>query len=170
PRSLEPGRVSDDESTRNIGWAVVLLGLIIVQIGAGAFLAGLDAGMGYNTWPLMDGALVPDGLAIMRPAWKNLFENAMTVQFIHRTIAYGIVACLGAMLLQQRGAGGFAGVHGWLPRLGLLVLLQVILGISTLVMHVPTSLAVGHQALAFMLAGVTIAYIADMRRAGRAIP
>jgi len=170
PRSLEPGRVPGDEPTRNMGWAVVLLGLIIVQIGAGAFVAGLDAGMGYNTWPLMDGALVPNGLGVMQPAWKNLFENAMTVQFIHRTIAYVIVAYVAVMVFQQRSAGGFAGVHGWLPRLGLLVLLQVVLGIGTLLMHVPTSLAVGHQALAFMLAGVTIAYIADMRRAAHGTP
>tara|TARA_R110000868_G_scaffold34383_38_gene124229 strand:+ start:4826 stop:5899 length:1074 start_codon:yes stop_codon:yes gene_type:complete len=167
PRSLEPGRVTGLAPQRNMGWAVVLLGLIILQIGAGAFVAGLDAGMGYNTWPLMDGALVPQGLGAMQPGWKNLFENALTVQFIHRTIAYVIVAYVAVMLYQQRDAGGFAGVHGWLPRLAILVLLQVVLGIGTLLMAVPISLAVGHQALAFMLAGVIIAYIADMRRADR---
>lgn len=167
PRSLEPGRVSGNVTSRNIGWAVVLLLLIILQIGAGAFVAGLDAGMGYNTWPLMDGAIIPDGLGIMQPAWRNLFENALTVQFIHRGIAYIIVAYVALMLWRQHRAGGFAGVHGWLPRLGVLVLLQVGLGIATLLTAVPISLAVGHQALAFMLAGVTVAYIADMRRAGR---
>tara|TARA_R110002020_G_scaffold18686_29_gene64935 strand:+ start:9113 stop:10183 length:1071 start_codon:yes stop_codon:yes gene_type:complete len=169
PRALEPGRVTGFEPTRNMAWAVVLLMLLILQIGAGAFVAGLDAGMGYNTWPLMDGALVPDGLGAMQPAWRNLFENALTVQFIHRTLAYLIVVYVGVTLWQQRAAG-FAGLHGWLPRIGLLVLLQVVLGIATLVMQVPTSLAVGHQALAFMLAGVTIAYIADMRRAARSNP
>ncbi len=59
-------------------------------------------------------------------------------------------------------AGGWGGVHGWLPRLALLVLLQVVLGIGTLVMVVPLSLALGHQALAFMLAGAVTAYLADM--------
>ncbi|MBU1305106.1 MAG: COX15/CtaA family protein [Alphaproteobacteria bacterium] len=167
PRSLEPGRVSDPSGGNNIGWAALLLVLIIVQIGAGAFVAGLDAGMGYNTWPLIDGALVPDGLGIMQPMWKNLFENALTVQFVHRTIAYVIVAYVGVMLWQQRSAGGYSGVNGWLPRLGFLVLLQATLGIGTLLMHVPISLAVGHQALAFMLAGVTVAYLADLRRAAR---
>ncbi|MCS6762296.1 MAG: COX15/CtaA family protein [Candidatus Devosia symbiotica] len=170
PRSLEPSRASGLEPARNIGLAAVLLGLIILQIGAGAFVAGLDAGMGYNTWPLMNGALVPDGLGIMQPVWKNLFENAMTVQFVHRTIAYVIVVYVGVMVFQRHAAGGFVGIHGWLPRLGLLVLLQVVMGIGTLLMHVPISLAVGHQALAFMLAGVTIAYVADMRRADRANP
>ncbi|MEO9296554.1 COX15/CtaA family protein [Devosia alba] len=167
PRSLEPGRISGVDPSRNIGSAVVLLVLVILQIGAGAFVAGLDAGMSYNTWPLMDGALVPNGLGVMQPFWKNLFENALTVQFIHRTLAYVILAYLAVLIWQQRAAGGFSGVHGWLPRIGLLVLLQVVLGIGTLLMAVPTSLAVGHQALAFMLAGVTLAYIADMQRAAR---
>lgn len=165
PRSLEPGRVPGLVIGRNILWAAALLGLIVLQIGAGAFVAGLDAGMGYNTWPLMDGAIIPAGLGAMQPAWKNLFENALTVQFIHRGIAYLIIAYLAFMLWQQHRAGGFAGVHGWLPRLALLVLLQVALGIATLLSAVPISLAVGHQALAFMLAGVTTAYIADMVRA-----
>ena len=111
-----------------------------MQIIAGAFVAGLDAGMGYNTWPLMDGALVPAGLGAIDPWWKNIFENAMTVQFIHRTIAYVIVLYVAGLWLWKRGNGGFAGANGWLPRIALLVLLQVVLGIGTLVMHVPLPL------------------------------
>lgn len=167
PRSLEPGRVAGPATNRNLGWAVVLLLLIIMQIAAGAFVAGLDAGSGYNTWPLMDGAIIPKGLGVMQPLWRNLFENALTVQFAHRCIAYLIIAYIGLMLWRQQRAGGFVGVQAWLPRIGLLVLLQVCLGIATLLTVVPISLAVGHQALAFMLAGVTMAYIADMRRARR---
>lgn len=167
PRSLVPGRVPGVATPAHVSAAAILLALIILQIAAGAFVAGLDAGMGYNTWPLMDGAIIPSGLAVMEPAWRNLFENALTVQFIHRTIAYLIVAYVAYLLWRQHRAGGFAGVHGWLPRLGALVLVQVVLGIMTLLSSVPISLAVGHQALAFMLAGVTIAYIADMRRAAR---
>ncbi|KKC31948.1 COX15/CtaA family protein [Devosia psychrophila] len=167
PRSLEPGRVTGLVTGQNLTSAMILLVLIIMQIGAGAFVAGLDAGMGYNTWPLMDGALVPDGLGVMQPLWRNLFENNLTVQFIHRTIAYLITAYVAVLLWQQHATGGFKGVHGWLPRLAILVLLQVVLGIMTLLHSVPISLAVGHQALAFMLAGVTIAYIADMHRARR---
>ena len=136
--------------------ATILLLLIFVQVVAGAFVAGLDAGMGYNTWPLMDGALIPAGLDVIEPWWKNLFENAMTVQFIHRTIAYVIVLYVGALWIWRRGQGG------WLPRIALLVLLQVALGISTLVLSVPLSLALGHQALAFMLAGAVMAWLADI--------
>lgn len=163
-RSIEPGRVLGRVNPWHITTAIILGVLLILQIGAGAFVAGLDAGMGYNTWPLMDGAIIPKGLLSMDPAWRNLFENALTVQFIHRCIAYVIVAYVGYLIWRRSKDGGFGGVHGWLPRLGILVLLQVGLGVATLLASVPISLAVGHQALAFMLAGAAVAYIADMRR------
>lgn len=163
-RSLEPGRVIGRVSGRQMTMAIILLALVIFQIAAGAFVAGLDAGMGYNTWPLMDGAIIPNGLYALEPAWRNVFENTMTVQFNHRLIAYGITAYVAWMIWRRHKDGGFGGVHGWLPRLGFIVLLQVCLGIATLLSHVPIPLAVGHQALAFMLAGLVTAYIADMRR------
>ena len=144
------------------GRAVLLLALLLLQIAAGAFVAGLDAGMGYNTWPLMDGALVPAGLDVMTPLWRNFFENALTVQFDHRIIAYVIAGYAMFLLWRQSRAGGFSGVQGWLPRIALLILLQVALGIATLLFAVPISLALGHQALAFMLAGVVTAYLADL--------
>lgn len=163
-RSLETGRVIGRVTSGHLRAAALLLVLVIVQIGAGAFVAGLDAGMGYNTWPLMDGAIIPSGLLIMDPAWRNLFENALTVQFNHRLLAYGLVAYLGWMIWRRARDGGFGGVHAWLPRLGFIMLLQVALGIATLLTSVPIGMAVGHQALAFMLAGLVTAYIADMRR------
>jgi cytochrome c oxidase assembly protein subunit 15 len=153
-RRLTPGRAVANAGDRSS--AMILLLLVVLQVGAGAFVAGLDAGMGYNTWPLMDGALVPAGLDAMDPWWTNLFENALTVQFIHRTIAYVIVLYAGALWLWRRGQGG------WLPRIALLIVLQVALGIGTLVMQVPLSLALGHQALAFMLAGAITAWLADI--------
>jgi heme a synthase len=150
------------KATTGAGWPIWgLLGLILVQIIAGAFVAGLDAGMGYNTWPLMDGALIPQGLDVIDPFWKNLFENTLTVQFIHRMIAYVVVIYVGWLLWRQGKRGGFGGVHGWLPRIAALIGLQVVLGIATLVSMVPISLALGHQALAFMLAGAVTAYLAD---------
>ena len=113
-RRLEPARAGHVAP----GWPVaILLLLILLQIVAGAFVAGLDAGMGYNTWPLMDGAWIPTGLDAIEPFWKNLFENALTVQFIHRCIAYLIVLYVGWLLWRQAKRGGFGGVHGWLPRI-----------------------------------------------------
>ncbi len=159
-RRLGPARAVPDDAQR--GPVIVLLCLVYLQIIAGAFVAGLDAGMGYNTWPLMDGSLVPSGLDAMDPWWKNIFENALTVQFLHRTIAYVIVLYAAVLWVWKRGAGGFAGANGWLPRIALLIVLQAVLGISTLLLHVPLPLALGHQALAFMLAGATMAWLADI--------
>jgi cytochrome c oxidase assembly protein subunit 15 len=158
-RRLGPPRQVPVDADRVSAW--ILLGLVYLQIIAGAFVAGLDAGMGYNTWPLMDGTLVPAGLGAMEPWWKNLFENALTVQFVHRTIAYVIVLYVAALWFAKR-PWGFAGANGWLPRIVVIVLLQAALGISTLLLHVPLPLALGHQALAFMLAGSVMAWIADV--------
>ena len=145
-------------------WPIaVLLSLLLVQIVAGAFVAGLDAGMGYNTWPLMDGELIPRGLDAMTPLWRNFFENNLTVQFVHRVIAYLVVVYVLFILVMKSRHKGLVGAHLWLPRIALLVLLQVGLGIATLLAAVPISLALGHQALAFMLAGAVTAYLADLR-------
>jgi cytochrome c oxidase assembly protein subunit 15 len=163
-RSLTPGRVLGHVTPFHGITAGILIAAVISQIGAGAFVAGLDAGMGYQTWPLMDNAIIPNGLLVMDPAWRNMFENALTVQFNHRLIAYALVAYIGWLIWKRRQDGGFAAVHGWLPRIGFVVLLQVALGIGTLLAGVPIGLAVGHQALAFMLAGLATAYLADLRR------
>jgi cytochrome c oxidase assembly protein subunit 15 len=158
-RRLEP-RPMTPERPR---WLVILLlALVFIQLIAGAFVAGIDAGMGYNTWPLMDGALVPAGLGVIQPWWKNLFENALTVQFVHRCLAYVIILYAGFLVWRQARRGGFAGANGWLPRIALLIVLQAGLGVATLLAFVPISLALGHQALAFMLCGAIVAYLADM--------
>ena len=69
-----------------------LLVLILAQIFLGALVAGLRAGYAYNTWPLIDGALVPNAgqLFFITPLWRNVFENILTVQFDHRMLAYMI--------------------------------------------------------------------------------
>jgi heme a synthase len=149
------------------GWRLVvgLFALLVyLQIVAGAFVAGLDAGMGYNTWPLMDGAIIPRGLGIMQPLWRNLFENALTVQFDHRMIAYAIFVFALGLVWGGRGLRFSARPHVFLVIVALLVLLQVTLGIGVLMMQVPISMAVMHQGVAFVLFGTVIAYLADMRQ------
>ena len=133
------------------GTQILALGvtaLVLVQIAAGGFVAGLDAGQGYNTWPLMDGVWVPSGLLAAQPLWANLFENALTVQFNHRMLAYlvfGLVAAQ-AMITRQTSANVLLA----------LVLLQVLLGISTLVLHVPLALALLHQAGALVVLAAAV--------------
>ncbi len=124
---------------RGSDWlAAIILVLVFVQIAAGGFVAGLDAGQGYNTWPLMDGALVPSGLGAMDPWWRNLFENALTVQFDHRTLAYGILVLTIVQLARtpDNASTLMAGA----------IFLQAGLGIATLLLHVPLELALIHQA------------------------
>lgn len=120
------------------GWgAFGLVSLVLLQVAAGGFVAGLDAGMGYNTWPLMDGQWVPAGLLIVEPWWRNFFENAMTVQFDHRLIAYAVAL--------------YATLYAWRVRSGpayavlVAVLLQIALGIWTLLEQVPLDLGLAHQ-------------------------
>ncbi|UXN69747.1 COX15/CtaA family protein [Devosia neptuniae] len=169
PRSLHPGHITGSVKPVHFWTAGAFVALVILQIAAGAFVAGIDAGMGYNTWPLMDGALIPSGLGRMDPLWRNFFENGLTVQFIHRCIAYGIVLYLGVLLWLQAGREGFAGANAWLPRLAIMVLLQVCLGIATLLTMVQIDLAVAHQAMAFLLAGAGTLYLADLIRAKRVV-
>ena len=129
--------------------AVFLVALVFVQIAVGGFVAGLDAGMGYNTWPLMDGALIPAGLDAMSPSWRNLFENALTVQFIHRGIAYLLLAAALATLIVLRRSGA----DQWRSAALLLVaiLVQMALGIWALLAQVPVPLGLAHQAGALLV-------------------
>jgi cytochrome c oxidase assembly protein subunit 15 len=134
------------------GWgALMLFAMIFVQIILGAFVAGMDAGQGYSTWPLMEGSLVPDGVLSMQPVWRNFFENAMTVQFTHRIMAY-LVVILAAIhifrTLQNFREGPFMMSAGLV---GLAVLVQVALGIWTLLARVPIELGLLHQGGAIVL-------------------
>jgi cytochrome c oxidase assembly protein subunit 15 len=117
---------------------LAIVALVFLQIAAGAFVAGLDAGQGYNTWPLMDGAIVPKGLFATAPWWRNFFENAMTAQFDHRLVAYVIFIAVAAhaYIRQTRSA----------LILMAAVLVQVGLGIWTLLWQVPLWLGLLHQA------------------------
>ena len=123
--------------------ALVIVLLIILQVAAGGFVAGLDAGMGYNTWPLMDGQLVPAGLFVAQPWWRNVFENAMTVQFNHRILAYVIAVLITAYayIVQSRSAG----------LLFAALVLQMVVGIWTLLWQVPLWLGLAHQGGAMLL-------------------
>jgi cytochrome c oxidase assembly protein subunit 15 len=130
-------------------WAALgLVLLVLLQVALGGFVAGLDAGMGYNTWPLMDEQWIPKGLMVMEPVWRNVFENAMTVQFDHRLVAYTVAICAALYAWQVRSRAAIALVHA--------VLLQVGLGIWTLLTQVPLELALAHQAGAMLVFATTV--------------
>lgn len=130
-------------------WAALgLVALVLLQVALGGFVAGLDAGMGYNTWPLMDGQWIPKGLMIMEPAWRNFFENAMTVQFDHRLVAYAATIYAALYAWRAKSRASKAVLHS--------VLLQVGLGIWTLLAQVPLWLGLAHQAGAMIVFATAI--------------
>ena len=130
--------------------------LVLLQVAAGAFVAGLKAGSGWNTWPLMDGALIPQGLGAVSPWWANLFENALTVQFNHRLLAYAIAAAVAWHLWSLlRGSPDDPAKTSGLVLAGT-VLAQIALGIWTLLAHVPIPLALLHQSGAVAVFGAAL--------------
>jgi heme a synthase len=151
-----------------------LLVLVAVTIISGAFVAGLKAGFVYNTFPLMAGQWVPDGLLHLEPAWRNWFENPATVQFSHRLLGLGTVALvlfvwLRALRLPLSSTQRFA-FHG----LAAAAILQATLGIKTLLMFVPVSLGAAHQGGAVILLSVVLFALYESGRApaaaGAAVP
>ena len=150
-------------ATRGSGWAAAIAGLLFVQILLGALVAGMKAGMGYNTWPLMDGQLIPSGLGIMRPWYLNLFENAMTVQFNHRLAAYVLVLAATWHVWTTLRASGDARVHGTAIALAVGLLLQAMLGIWTLLAQVPLHLGLAHQAGAAAIFAIAVWHLYVVR-------
>ncbi len=150
--------------------AVALLVLLLAQMYLGALVAGLRAGTIYNTWPLIDGSLLPHASALFSdaPLWRNFFENPLTVQFDHRMLAYAIVIfalwhALDVVWTVKRGPA----------RTGALVLagsvvLQASLGVATLLLRVPLSVALAHQALAMLVLTAAAVHAANVveRRIG----
>ncbi len=128
--------------------ALILFVLVLLQIAAGGFVAGLDAGQGYNTWPLMDGKYIPDGLNAMQPVWRNLFENALTVQFDHRILAYSILIIAAFHAVKTFSITSMV--------LAYFVFVQAGLGILTLLMHVPLGFALAHQATAMLVLAAAV--------------
>ena len=141
----------------------ILIVAMFVVMMSGAFVAGLKAGFIHNTFPMMAGKLLPDGMWSMTPAYLNLFENATTVQFNHRLIA---IATFLAIVVLWLGAPRFALTRPqrlWLHATGLVAVVQVALGISTLVLRVPIPLAALHQAGAMALLTVLLCLAYESR-------
>ena len=152
----------------------VLAALVFCQIGLGALVAGLRAGLTFNTWPLMDGRLIPDGLFILAPWWRNLFEDATTVQFDHRLLAYVVVAFALWHAAAARAAPATALARRALA-LGVLALSQAALGVVTLLLAAPIWAGLLHQAFAMLLFGMAVAHwravsIAKSRPKGAGFP
>jgi len=128
-----------------------ITGLIFFAILSGGFVAGTKAGFVYNTFPLMEGRLIPEGLFLFDPFWKNFFENIKTIQFDHRVLAITVLISVVSFWLYIRQTNLSRHVRIGINILLTTVVLQVSLGISTLLLNVPTALAVAHQGGALLL-------------------
>lgn len=142
--------------TRRLAGAMALL--VLFQIYLGALVAGLDAGMAYNTWPLMDGNMVPGDMFVQQPWWINLFENPKTVQFVHRLGAYLVlaVAVVHAVSAWRADPGTTHARRAVL--LLLMIVAQAALGITTLLLVVPFGWALLHHAFAIVVLGFAVAH------------
>lgn len=146
---------SDRAVQRFAGWLVLA---ILVQIYLGGLVAGLHAGLTYNTWPLMDGAIIPSDLFTHQPWWRNLFENPKTVQFIHRMFAYTVLvlAVLHAVQAHRHAAGTTHARRSWV--LVGLILLQAVIGIIALLTMVPIEWGLAHQGFALVVLSFAVAH------------
>lgn len=147
--------------------AAIVAGLVFLQILLGALVAGLKAGRTYNTWPLMDGALLPAGLLQLTPWWINAFENAATVQLNHRLMAYLVVVMglLQAWRVMRSADDERVRISGL--AVAVLIFAQAALGVWTLLAWVPLGLGVAHQAGALATLAAAIWHLHTVRRATR---
>jgi heme a synthase len=147
--------------------SIALVVLTFLQLYLGALVAGLRAGLVYNTWPDIDGSLIPSAARLWfeTPWWRNLFDNTLTVQFEHRMTAYALLALAAFHAFDaMRSRAGTAAINGALWLLAAITL-QATLGILTLLNQVPIGLALAHQAVA--IAVLTLAVLQAERLAAR---
>ena len=149
---LFPARDARERHARTAGPGAAYAALVFAMILTGGLVAGLRAGFAYNTFPLMNGHVVPPGILLLEPAWKNFFWNMATVQFDHRALAWTLALVTPLLWWHVQRAPGSSrrarvAAHAVLAMLAV----QVTLGIATLVNVVPLPLAAAHQAGALLL-------------------
>ncbi len=132
-------------------FSIIITSLIFITMLSGGFVAGLRAGLAYNTFPLMAGQWIPDGILSMEPMWRNLFENIPTVQFDHRVLATLVFLIITALWITAQRTKFPSRIRWGINIFLIVMLIQVTLGISTLLLQVPVVLAVTHQGGALVL-------------------
>jgi cytochrome c oxidase assembly protein subunit 15 len=147
-RTLSPGGAATG--------AKILLGLVFIQIALGALVAGSKAGLTYNTWPLMDGVLIPpaSALFVVQPFIENFVDNVTLVQFNHRMMAYALVAFAVWHAWSLRGTEAFRRARV----VAGLALAQMALGIMTLILVVPLWAGLAHQVFAMAVLGMAVVH------------
>ena len=135
---------------RLFGLSTGLMHFAFLQILLGALVAGIDAGRTFTDWPLMAGGVLPPGMMELQPWWRNFFENPGMVQFIHRVSGYLLLAF--AVVVWMRGRrSAHAATRGAFTAVFAVLLLQIVLGIMTVLYIAPWQLAIVHQLVAVLL-------------------
>jgi heme a synthase len=162
PIGVAPSNKVEGIGSRKLfNYGIFSLGLLLLQITSGAFVAGLNAGLVYNSFPLMDGSLLPDGLFVMRPWYINILENVTLVQFIHRVL--GIINFINLLAYSYKIFTLDNGKR-LAALLAICITIQVTLGILTLVLQVPLVMALLHQAMAIILIIIMIVSLRMLSR------
>ena len=156
---LGPPRAGAVGSPRFLrGWLLAAACLTTITLLSGGFVAGLDAGRVYNTFPLMGGQVAPPGYLLSGAGWRNAFENPAAAQFHHRVLALGTATLLLIIAALGRRPRVSAPLRRATGAAGLTVVLQVGLGITTLLLRVPIVAGVLHQVTGLaVLAAVLVA-------------
>ncbi len=149
------------------GGAVAVLVLLFLQIAAGGIVAGLDAGLASNTWPLMAGRVIPDGLWELLPVLSNLTENPLTAQFVHRMLGYMVAAMIIAHAIMALTRYRNDVVRASALMLLALVTLQISFGIATVLSGAQIGPALAHQAGAIALFCVAVWHLRSVGLAPR---
>ncbi|XP_053165780.1 cytochrome c oxidase assembly protein COX15 homolog isoform X2 [Hemicordylus capensis] len=139
-------------------------GLIFFTALSGAFVAGLDAGLVYNSFPKMGEHWIPTDLLAFSPMLKNIFENPTTVQFDHRILGTSSVVAITGLYLLSRKILLPRRTRMAVASLVAAAYLQVSLGISTLLLYVPTPLAATHQSGSLVLLSMALWLMHELRR------
>jgi heme a synthase len=133
-----------------VRWGVVLTLAGFAQILLGALVAGIDAGRGYIDWPLMGGEILPSGAFDLEPAWRNFLENPALVQFNHRLLGYVLVT-LGALAWARSRKSSMVHIRRAFDAMGIALVVQLALGIATVLHAAPWQIAIVHQLGAVVL-------------------
>ena len=146
------------------GRTLALTALVSVTIVSGGFVAGLKAGKIYNTFPMMGDFWVPPGLMVLEPVWRNFFDNMVTAQFDHRLLAITTFVVVVLYWFKMRKADLPRRARPAVNALLHTVVLQVVLGVSALLLAVPVVLGAAHQAVAMVLFTVVLYLVHALRR------
>ena len=151
-------------SSRLFKYAIGMVVLVVLMITSGGFVAGTKAGLAYNTFPLMDGKLIPDGLNQLQPFWLNWLENTTSIQFNHRLIAYLLMILIPLFAIAVKKQGQTKNSQKASTAFMIMLAIQVTLGITTLLYFVPVTIAASHQAGAIILLSISIYICRELKQ------